>query len=215
MEIIQTIGPVIVLALLLIFLAVRAYMDKEGQKEMKKFLNSLTEKMEGIIVDYLDDIDFKDFHNLAEIEAKIIESIYNQIWQMTIDALENSAQTPLIKMLIKKYLTKENVENFIKYIFETERVQLTYTGKYNKALLAASNINTVTMNIEDIERLEKETVEENKKYETESVQADDVVNWAEKAMQDYPDGSDQSINPAIEDAENIPVSDNDSTVEEV
>lgn len=215
MQTIQTFAPMIVLALFLIFLFVRAMMNKEGKKDVKEFLNSLAEKFEGIIVDHLDDIDYKDFHNLAEIEAEILEKIYDEIWNMTLAALEASAQSPLAKMLIKKYLTRETIENFIKFVFSTERVQLAYTSGYNKALLAASNAGAVALSVEDIEKLEAETVEENKKYETETVTEDEVANWAEKALEDYPDGSNNAeINPPVE-ADEIPVTGSDDTVEEV
>ena len=214
MQLIQQIGPVIVLALFLVFLGDRALLNKEGKADAKKFLETLADKFEGIIVDHLDDIDFKDFHNLAEIEGTILEEIYDEIWKLTLAALEASAQSPFVKMLIKKYLTRETVEAFIKFIFSTDRVQVAYTSKYNQALLSASITNAVAMTVEDIANLEQETVEENQKYETEAVTEDEVTEWANKAIDDYPDGSNSNIVPPV-DADEIPVSETDETVEEV
>ena len=211
-QLIQTVGPIIVLALLIIFLIVKSLMNKEGKADVEKFLKSISDMIEGVILNYLDDIDFTTFHNLADIEKKILDEIYDQIWTLTIAALENSSQSALVKMLIKKYLTRETVEAFIKYIFSEEKVQTIYTNKYNNALL--SNYR-VKMSVEDIENLEAETVAENEKYEKEEISEEDVPAWAEKLLDDYPDGtSENPINPAV-DADDISVAANDTSVEEV
>lgn len=213
MEMIQSIGPIVVLALFLIFLAIKAFMNKEGEASVKEFLNTLSDKMEGIIVDHLDEIDFKDFHNLADIENKILSEIYDQIWKLTIAALEKSTESAFAKMLIKKYLTKETVEAFIKYIFSSNTVQIAYTTKYNRALLSANNI---AMTVEDAEQLENETVEESKKINTEKVTLTDRdKNWSEEEIENDPGKAvNTELNPAI-DADEIPVSLDDSSIEKI
>lgn len=211
MQTIQTFGPIVVLVIFLVFLFVKAMLNKEGESSVKEFLNSLADKMEGIILDHLDEIDFKDFHNLADIEGTIINEIYNQIWEMTIAALEKSTQSAFMKMLIKKYLTKETVEAFIKYIFSNNTVQIAYTSKYNRALLSANRVN---MAIENVEQLENDTVEESNKINTEKVTLTDRdKNWSEEELEDYPGGpTNTEINPAV-DADDIPVSPDDNSVE--
>lgn len=211
MQTIQTFGPIVVLVIFLVFLFVKAMLNKEGESSVKEFLNSLADKMEGIILDHLDEIDFKDFHNLADIEGTIINEIYNQIWEMTIAALEKSTQSAFMKMLIKKYLTKETVEAFIKYIFSNNTVQIAYTSKYNRALLSANRVN---MSIENVEQLENDTVEESNKINTEKVTLTDRdKNWSEEELEDYPGGpTNTEINPAV-DADDIPVSPDDNSVE--
>lgn len=211
MQTIQTFGPIVVLVIFLVFLFVRAMLNKEGESSVKEFLNSLADKMEGIILDHLDEIDFKDFHNLADIEGTIINEIYNQIWEMTIAALEKSTQSAFMKMLIKKYLTKETVEAFIKYIFSNNTVQIAYTSKYNRALLSANRVN---MAIENVEQLENDTVEESNKINTEKVTLTDRdKNWSEEELENYPGGpTNTEINPAV-DADDIPVSPDDNSVE--
>ena len=208
---IQTIGPVVVLVLILIFLAARTMMNKEGKADVKKFLDTLADKFEGIIVDHLDEIDFKDFHNLAEIEGTILSEIYDQIWALTIAALENSTESAFTKLLIKKFLTRETVEAFIKYIFTTDKVQVAYTSKYNKALLSSNNI---AITFADIENLENEIAEENSKYESEDVELTDRDNnWVSEKLANYPDGDMNT--ELIPPSDEVSISENDSSVEEV
>ena len=196
---------IIVLVLILAFIIWRKWSEQKGTEEVKEFLDSMSDKFEGVIVDEIEELDFKEFTNLSEVEDSILHKIYDQLWDIAVVSLAAYVTNPLAKMLITKYLTKESVENFVKAVFRTDRVQTVYTARYNAALLAASNIKEG-----DPEKLEEETVAENAKIESEPVEPDKDPNWAE--TMDAEETKDVILNPANEDGEGA-LSEQDTSVE--
>ena len=199
--------PVLVLVAILAFVIWRKWSADKGKEEVKIFLDSIADRFEGVIVDEIENLDFKDFSNLQDVEDSVLSRIYDTLWDIATASLVNYVSDPLAKMLITKYLTRDTVEAFVKAVFRTDKVQTVYTAKYNAALLEASGIKP-----EDVERIEKEVAEENAKIESEEVEPDTDPNWAE--TMDAEETKDVVLNPAHEEESEI-VSADDNTIEEV
>ena len=134
-----TIGVVVVAVLILLFLYIRKRNDEKGQEEVKVFLNTLYSDFENIIINYIDKIDIFNLENLALAEQEIVNALIGILWNKAVKALEEYVTDALNKALIKKFLTRENVEQFIKEIFDkSTKVQTVYTSRYNDAILAAN-----------------------------------------------------------------------------
>lgn len=197
--------PVVILVLILAFVIWRKWSAEKGKEEVKAFLDSIADKFEGVIVDEIENLDFKDFSNLSDVEESILTRIYDTLWDIAVASLATYVTDPMAKMLITKYLTKDTVKAFVKAVFRTDKVQTVYTARYNAALLESSGIKP-----EDVEKLEEETVAENAKIESEPVEPDKDPKWAE--TMDAEEVKDVVLNPPNEDGEGV-VSEDDISVE--
>lgn len=133
-----TIGVIIVLLGILLFLYIRKRNDEKGKEEIKVFMSGLYLDFEAIIVDYIDRMDVFNMENLALAERLIIDSLLGVLWNKAITALEQYVTDPMTKVVMKKMLTREKIAEFAKEIFESIRVQAIYTSKYNDAIVAAN-----------------------------------------------------------------------------
>lgn len=160
------IGAIIVLIVMIVFVVYRKFFGSEnGKEEAKKFLISIEEDFEEIIISYLQVIDISNFDNLIEVEKEIIDSLVDTLWEKALQELDHQVTDKLTKAIIKKYLTREFVQSFIQEVFEKSKVQKIYTSKYNDAILAANS---------KAEKLEEETVVFNQEIED-----DDPVGFRE------------------------------------
>ena len=200
-----SIVPVIILIAILAFVIWRKWSAEKGKEEVKAFLDSIADKFEGVIVDEIENLNFKDFSNLSDVEESILSRIYDTLWDIAVASLASYVTDPMAKMLITKYLTKDTVKAFVKAVFRTDKVQTIYTARYNSALLESSGIKP-----EDVEKLEEETVAENAKIESEPVEPDKDPKWAE--TMDAEEVKDVVLNPPNEDGEGV-VSEDDISVE--
>ena len=183
---ISSIAVILVLIILLGFVLYRKFSGEKGEEELKKFLDSLANKFEEIILRHLSEIDFSSIDNIAEVEKKILDDVVNELWDMAIEELSSYSSDGFTKALIKKLLTKENVEAFAKTIFESnDKIQTSYTSKYNGAIVAAIN---------RAEQLEKDTVKENKELET-----GDLSNFTIPEDAEFENLPEQEIIPQHED----------------
>lgn len=134
------IGAIVVLVLVIGFILYRKFKanPEKGKEEALKFLESIESDFEDIIISYLDKIDISNFDNLMEVEKEIIDALVDILWQKAITELDDQVSDKFTRVLIKKYLTREFVEQFINTVFEKARVQKVYTAKYNDAILAAN-----------------------------------------------------------------------------
>lgn len=133
-----TIGTIVVLLLILGFLFYKKRSDEKGKEEIKKFLETLQEDFENIIIEYIDKLDISNLDNLALAEQEIINALIDNLWIKATTALDGYVTDPLTKAIMKKYLTREYVESFTIKVFEQAKVQIKYTAKYNNAILAAN-----------------------------------------------------------------------------
>lgn len=198
---------IVVLVAILAFVIWRKWSAAKGKEEVKAFLDSIADRFEGVIVDEIENLDFKDFSNLSDVEESILTRIYDTLWDIAVASLATYVSDPFAKMLITKYLTKDTVKAFVKAVFKTDKVQTVYTARYNAALLESSGIKP-----EDVERIEKEAAEENAKIESENVEPDKDPNWAE--TMDAEETKDVVLNPMNEDGEGA-VSEDDNSVEPI
>lgn len=136
---IGSIGVIIVAIGILVYLYLRKRNDEKGKEEIQKFLNSLQEDFEAIILKAIDAFDITKIDNLALLEQEIINSLIEILWHKAISALEDYVVDPFNKALIQKFLTKEYIIEFTKKIFEeTTKIQMKYTAKYNDAIVEAN-----------------------------------------------------------------------------
>ena len=135
---IGTIGVIVVLIGILLFLYLRKRNDEKGKEEIKLFMNGLYSDFELVIVDYIEKMDVFNMENLALAEKLIIDSLLGVLWNKAIKALEEYVTDPMTKIVMKKMLTREKIAEFAKEIFESIKVQAVYTSKYNDAIVAAN-----------------------------------------------------------------------------
>ena len=198
----------VVLALIVGFVIWRNYETGKGDAEVKEFLNSIADKIEGIILDNLDDIDFGDFSNISEIEQRILNNIIDQVFIITKDSLVKEVSDKFVRTLIEKYLTREIIEQFTQQIFMSASVQTVYTQKYNRALVSSA----AAVKFVDPDLLEDETVAENLKLANEKIDPKTVpVDWA--SVIEAEELKDVQLNPATEDGSGV-VSDLDEVESE-
>lgn len=133
------IGAIVVLILLVGFVLYREWSRPEnGKEKAKEFLDNIYNAIEAIICDYLDKLDINNFDNLIEVEKEIINEIMDTVWNLVTEKLAENSTDRLTKILIKKYLTREFVEQFVTEVFrQSTKAQKTYTEKYNGAILSA------------------------------------------------------------------------------
>ena len=198
----------VVLALMVGFVIWRNYETGKGDAEVKEFLNSIADKIEGIILDNLDDIDFGDFSNISEIEQRILNNIIDQVFTIVKDSLVKEVSDKFVRTLLEKYLTREIIEQFVQQIFMSASVQTVYTQKYNRALVSSS----MAVKYVDPDLLEDETVAENLKLASEKIDPKTVpVDWA--SVIEAEELKDVQLNPATEDGSGV-VSDLDEVENE-
>jgi len=191
---------------ILVFLYFRKRNDEAGKEEIKKFLDTLQSDFEAVIMEAIEKFDFISFDNLILAEQHIINSVIDVLWSKAIRALEDYVTDPLSKLVIKKYLTRENIESFIREIFrESVSVQTKYTSKYNTAILAANK---------DALSFEKETEDFNEEIdkdvpvdfvEVEYIDPTSIIDKEGNVVQ-------QELNPPKEE-ESEEIDTNDSSIE--
>lgn len=199
-----TIGVVVVAVLILLFLYIRKRNDEKGQEEVKVFLNTLYSDFENIIINYIDKIDIFNLENLALAEQEIVNALIGILWNKAVKALEEYVTDALNKALIKKFLTRENVEQFIKEIFDkSTKVQTVYTSRYNDAILAANKeaILLEAKVAQQNEDIDKNVLNEDDK-EVEYIDPSSIINAGGEVVE-------QEINPPHdEELEEVDLKDN-------
>jgi hypothetical protein len=173
----------------------------ESAKEATlKYLDTLLDKFEEIIIKRIKDINFSNLGNLAEIERGIINDTIDAIWNITVKELENYTESENTEELIRLFLNKEFITNFVKQFFEQDKpIQEVYTSKYNEAVI---------MGINKSKELEEEISKQNFEYETEDISKLPKVEPVEE------EPSIELIPPTEEEKETINISE-DNSVEEV
>lgn len=153
---------VIILTALIAFLAYKVLKTKgkdQAKEDAIKFLETLSDKFEAIILKYLKNISFNDLDNLSEIEQKILDDTIDALWTMVQEELAKYAASDSTKELIKIVLNRDFLVSFVKKFIENDnKVQQVYSLKYYEAAVAAQA---------KAEEFEKETVKQNEEYANE------------------------------------------------
>ena len=137
--VLTTIVAVLILAAIIGYLYMKKKSDKEkGNDEVERFLKSLESIFQKFILSYIDAIDITNIVNINEAQLEILESMYDDLWKLTLEELDETVSDEFNKTLIKKFLTRENVEAIARQLFESPTVQEKFTKKYNKHVVAAS-----------------------------------------------------------------------------
>lgn len=134
----QTIIPIVILLIIFAYIFFVKFTDKKSKEDAEKFLESIKTVFEDFIIDYLEHTDITNFMNLTDAQMQILNNLYDNLWEIAKENLETYIADDFTKMLIRNYLTRKNIEEFVKAVFESATVQEVFTEKYNVALLAAN-----------------------------------------------------------------------------
>lgn len=153
----------IILAVLIAFIIIRIFISKKdnAKEEAIKFLNSLAEKFEVVIIRHLKDIDLKHLEDLTDVEKQIVDDTINELWTLVQDQLTTYATSEATRELLRVIIDKEFLTNFVMQFFqEDEKVQEVYTSEFNDALV---------YKMHEAEKFEEDTAKQNFEYQTEDL----------------------------------------------
>ena len=133
MEFLKFITPIIVLGIIFAYVIYKMSTDK-GRDELDLFLDSIKNKFETRMIEYIDALDFSNFLSLNDAQKDILNTMYNELWELAVNELDNYVHDPFNKVLIKKYLTRKNIEDCVNAIFLNKEVQSLFSEKYDANL---------------------------------------------------------------------------------
>lgn len=128
---------IVVLALMVGFVVVKKLLDDKSKNELKQFLSYISDKFEKIILDYVKKVDFSSITSIAQVEASIINDLMDTLWDIAQSELASYTSNQLVKYIIEKSLTIDNVRGLAEHIFtSSSQVQKVYTARYGAVLAA-------------------------------------------------------------------------------
>ena len=189
-----TIIAVIILAILVAVVLFRIFYGKNkenAKEEALKFLNTLADKFESIIIKHIKDIDFKNLDNLSELEKKILDETIGELWTVVQDHLTTYATSDPMRELLRVVINKDFLLNFITQFFKEDKpVQEAYEAKYNDA---------VAFQCHKAEMFEKDTAEKNYEYQTEDLSKEEKVTPIDPNLRyDFTEGTRENHGTVIE-----------------
>lgn len=189
-----TIIAVIILAILVAIVLFRIFYGKNkenAKEEALKFLNTLADKFESIIIKHIKDIDFKNLDNLSELEKKILDETIGELWTVVQDQLTTYATSDSMRELLRVVINKDFLLNFITQFFKEDKpVQEAYEAKYNDA---------VAFQCHKAEMFEKDTVEKNYEYQTEDLSKEEKITPIDPNLRyDFTEGTRENPGKVIE-----------------
>ena len=189
-----TIIAVIILAILVAIVLFRIFYGKNkenAKEEALKFLNTLADKFESIIIKHIKDIDFKNLDNLSELEKKILDETIGELWTVVQDQLTTYATSDSMRELLRVVINKDFLLNFITQFFKEDKpVQEAYEAKYNDA---------VAFQCHKAEMFEKDTAEKNYEYQTEDLSKEEKVTPIDPNLRyDFTEGTRENPGKVIE-----------------
>lgn len=199
----STLISIIILGIIVvyIFIKYRKSSDEKSKEALKKFEDSLKNKVEDFIVKYIDATDFSKFTNLTDAQISILNNLYDQVWDIVVNELTDLAKTdPVTTALIKKALTRENVEAFAKGIFDSYKSQSAFAAKYDANLEA---------NVKESLKLEKETLKEGRDYDEGLVKGDSTETEFDKDQKKVEEEK-SKLNPPKDEETEVYSSDDNS-----
>jgi type II secretory pathway pseudopilin PulG len=189
-----TIIAVIILAILVAFVLARILMNKnkeEAKDEAIKFLNSLADKFEAVIIKHIKDIDFKNLDNLSDIEKQILDETINELWIIVQDQLTTYVTKESTREILRIIIDKDFLLNFITNFFKEDKpVQEAYAAKYEDA---------VAYKFHQAQQFEKDTVQQNFEYQTEDLSKEEKVTPIDPNLRyDFSEGTRENPGKVIE-----------------
>ena len=185
-----------VLALIFIYLIFRLKRSgDQSQEQVDSFLRSIRSVVEEAILKYIKEIDITNFINISDAQIDILNQLFDKMWELVILEVQKITD-PVVAAIVKKTLTRGNVESFVQSIFLTPKVQSSFTEHYNEAVLVANNqaLAKESQLLEYISKFEKD--------KTDSIPLDESIT-----PMDYPMTNAEIIPPREEESEVIDVDD--------
>lgn len=186
--------------------AFRSFSNRHRAKEeAKEFLASLEDHMYTIFIKIIKEINTDDFNTLEEYEKYTVEKIYDGLWEFIDKKIQESENKDLISVLARKFLTKENVEKYIREYLDRVNTKGNLENTYGVAAIE-----------EKSEEMIEEDKELSKKYSDQSQFNEEVdKNSYEYEAAKEPEHTEEekaSLNPQ-KDIDEEDYSDDDSSVE--
>lgn len=145
----QYVGVIAGIVVLLIIIGYVIYKKKqinpEDNDQVKEFIKSLELIFEDAILKYIKTIDISTIQDMQklltinDIQMKIIDDMYSELYKKAIEALANlNSLDDFTRKLIKTFLTKENIEKVAQVAFGSNKVQEQFKTSYDNAVMRAA-----------------------------------------------------------------------------
>lgn len=200
------VAGILVLACIItaIVLRLKSTKPSEYDKNMaKEFLEKLSDVFYTKIIEIINNIDFKEYSSLAEMEASILSQIYDTIWQFVEAELKEQAKLDVITALTLKVLNKEFVDNFINSILEKYRISEMLSSSWDKNIASIEE-----NNIEAQDAALQKQFSGNEYYENTSKEDLKPAEKIEPTEEEL-----SALNPPKDEDDEVVNPDNDSSVE--
>lgn len=202
-NIVSIVASVVILAAIVVYIyfKYKKSNDEKAKKALNDFEDNIKNDVEKSIVDYIDKTDFSKFNGLTDAQTSILNNLYNTIWDLVTSELLKVANTdPLTATLIKKVLTRENVENFVKVIFNSYKPQTAFAAKYDANLESS---------VKEALALENKTAKEGRAYD-EGTMRSEYTKTVYDENQEKEEAEKTKLNPPKDEGTEVYSSDDDS-----
>lgn len=137
------IGGIVILAAIgaAIYYRYKNQPSEEDRINAEKFLEGLKDNFYSKMLDIVNNINFKDYSSLEEVEVSILSEIYEALWIYTENELKVAAEKDIVTAMVLKVINKEFVDKFVDGIIEKNNIKNIITDGWAKFFV--SNNNTI------------------------------------------------------------------------
>lgn len=113
--ILSILGGAAVLICIIIAIAIRLKTNPSGisKDAATKFLEGLADTFYEKIMEIINNIDFSKYNSLVELEAGILNDIYDTVWEYVESQLQEASKSDILTTLALKVLNKDFVNSFV------------------------------------------------------------------------------------------------------
>lgn len=132
--IVTILGGAVILICIIVAIVIRyksnpSAIDKESAK---KFLDGLSDTFYDKIMDIINNIDFSKYDSLVELEADVLNTIYETIWNYVEEELKDAAKTDILTALALKVLNKDFVDKFVEDLINKLNIEWKLEAAWSK-----------------------------------------------------------------------------------
>lgn len=132
--IVTILGGAVILICIIVAIVIRyksnpSAIDKESAK---KFLDGLSDTFYDKIMDIINNIDFSKYNSLVELEADVLNAIYETIWNYVEEELKDTAKTDILTALALKVLNKDFVDKFVEDLINKLNIEWKLEAAWSK-----------------------------------------------------------------------------------
>lgn len=119
----------IIVAIVIRYKSNPSAIDKESAK---KFLDGLSDTFYDKIMEIINNIDFSKYNSLVELEADVLNTIYETIWNYVEEELKDAAKTDILTALALKVLNKDFVDKFVEDLINKLNIEWKLEAAWSK-----------------------------------------------------------------------------------